>query len=299
MNKIAILFSFLIVNSTFACLVLEADGNGDKDHPYIKHFNENGDKKRQIVLKNYTSEDCEFSINKLELIQSKNGAYSYLDARPGINVKRSLNPYMTIVDVDGNDTAGRTLIIGANNKKNYNIIINLPEDKKEGSFHAGYKVKFEGGYSNYLIGEIYYTNSNQIAAPRFNFFKFNEEKNALTYAIKNTGNAYTFLDIQLIYSDPFTGFESNGVRDEEDNLYKFKALFRTYPLPEGRTIVSDYKIDKHLRILKKQFKKQFPDKEFPSLLNVVAIPFYGIDFNTWKNHKNIPLTPKSVMIKTK
>lgn len=280
-----------------ACLVLQKDDNGKKSHPAIKHYLEDGDKKREIVIKNVTSETCRFTIIKTELIQSRDGSYSYLPSRVGQEINYSLSPFMSLLDEKGLESFAIEQSLAPGETRHYGLQINIPAAQNIGSFQAGYQINYLNGSTSFIVGEIYYSTKQTQVSPQLRFLKFDKKKKKLAYAVANKGNAYTFFTMNLIYTDPMTGFESRGVVDEEE-LYLFKANIRNHLLPGGKTILSQISLDSHIRNLKKQFKYQFPGQEFPKVLNLTAIPLYGIDYENWQNHKNIPLGLKSVMIQT-
>ncbi|EPZ51074.1 hypothetical protein M902_2871 [Bacteriovorax sp. BAL6_X] len=283
--------------TTSACLVLQKDDNGKRSHPAIKHYLEDGDKKREIVVKNVTEENCHYTIIKTELIQSRDGSYSYLPSREGQEVKYSLSPFMSLLDEKGNESFAIEQSLGPGQTRHYGLQVNIPKEQSVGSFQAGYKIDYMNGSTSFIVGEIYYSTKQTQVSPQLKFLKFDKNKKKLLYAVANKGNAYTFFTMNLIYTDPMTGFESRGVLDN-DKLYLFKANIRNYLLPGGKTILSQISLDSHIRNLKEQFKQQFPDQDFPRVLNLTAIPLYGIDYNDWQNHKNLPLGLKSVMIHT-
>ncbi|MFG1591394.1 hypothetical protein [Halobacteriovorax sp. CON-3] len=283
--------------TTSACLVLQKDDNGKKSHPAIKHYLEGGDKKREIVVKNVSDETCQFTIIKTELIQSRDGSYSYLPYKIGQNIKFSLAPFMSLLDERGNESFAIEQSLAPGETRHYGLQINIPAAQNIGSFQAGYKIDYLNGSTSFIVGEIYYSTKQTQVSPQLRFLKFDKRKKKLAYAVANKGNAYTFFTMNLIYTDPMTGFESRGVVDE-DQLYLFKANIRNHLLPGGKTILSEISLKSHIRGLKKQFAEQFPGQEFPEVLNLTAIPLYGIDYENWQNHKNIPLGLKSVMIQT-
>ncbi|MFG1499020.1 hypothetical protein ABMA70_02340 [Halobacteriovorax sp. XZX-3] len=296
--KIFLTIILLCANlSASACLVLQKDDNGKKSHPAIKHYVEDGDKKREIVVKNTSDSICRYTIIKTELIQSRDGSYSYLPYRIGQDVSYSLAPYMSLLDEKGIESFSIEQSLAPGETRHYGLQINIASDLKTGSFQAGFKIDYMSGATSFIVGEIYYSTKEAQVSPQLRFLKFDKKKNKLTYALANKGNAYTFFEMNLIYTDPISGFESHGVTVDNE-LHLFKANIKNHLLPGGKTILSEISLKSHLRNLRKQFAQQYPGLDFPEVLNLTAVPLYGIDYENWTNHKNLPLGFKSVMIQT-
>ncbi|WP_419168533.1 hypothetical protein [Halobacteriovorax sp.] len=297
MKKILLLIMTITTFSTQACIVLLADGNGKKDHPAIKHYLESSDKTRSIVIENPTDMNCKFSIQKRELIQSRDGSYSFLPSQPGIKIERSLTPFMSLLDESGRQVFDIEMQLAAKSKATYSLQIDIPEQLNNGSYHAGFEIEFPQASTSMVLGEVYYTTKNSQVSPMLKFIKYNSENKKLLSATSNKGNAYTFFKMKLIYTDPLTGFESKGVTIDKE-FYPFELNIRNHLLPNRKTIITESSLSGHLKLLRKQFSEKFPNEVFPEHLNLTIIPLYGIDHDEWVNHKSIPLSLKSIMIKT-
>ncbi|WP_419173402.1 hypothetical protein [Halobacteriovorax sp.] len=297
MKRIICVTLMLTNIATFACAILQKGENGNRSHPAIKHFVEEKDENRQIVLKNITDEDCTFTIAKTELIQARDGSYSYLPYKIGQTTKRSLNPYISLLDDKGSESFNIIQSLAPNETKSYAVQINIPKAENLGSYHSGFQIDFTNKQTSFMLGEIYYSTKNTSVSPQLRYLKFLKDKKKLAFAVTNKGDAYTFFTMNLVYTDPITGFESKGVLDEDD-MFLYKANLNNYLLPNGRTILGEVSLKYHIKNLRRQFNEQFPGQLFPEVLNLTAIPLYGIDYENWENHKNIPLGLKSIMIQT-
>lgn len=278
----------LLSVNAIACVTMESPNNGEKSHPFIKHFSQSYDKVRQIILHNEDAEQtCQINISTVELIQKLDGGYQFLDAIPGFAMDRSLLPYMDLRDHRGQSVINTQIAVAPKTMVALNYTFNFPQDKQSGSYHGGIKLSFPQYGSFISTVETYFT--FDAASENIDVLKldYDTRNKRMDYTIQNKGDAYTFFRFEVTLVDPVTGLERSYFQSDSGKVRRFLGNIRNFPLPKDQAsakLSASFGMRNFFELYLDEYKKQFPNEAAPDVLIAVITPAFGIDHANWKNH---------------
>ena len=220
------------------------------------------DSPSKIVIENL-SEDKAATVTLVmeELAQQKNGAFGFVPYHPARKVKRSLIPYVALIDQDGQDLLFKTFELPPKSKRTVNVVESFPAYLHDGSFHSVIRANIEGE-KTINVSYLFYTHQQQKVRVLFNRFYYDMNKKKLIVSIKNRGNVYTKAKLNISYNDPKTGFQFNIEMALVDFLLPGKSLKKEFAL-NGR-------LGKYLSLFCNKFNEEYPKNNCPKTIVVIG-----------------------------